>query len=90
MPARANIAMSMVMKVIGIFVARPPISLSFLEPVVYIRAPAPMNSVVLNMAWLRAWYRPPATPTDVPIPIPIMTYPSWLTLEYARSFFMSS
>ena len=48
--------------------------------------PDPRNKQALKKAWVMTWKRPAP---NAPTPTPTNMKPSWLTVEYAKTFLMS-
>jgi len=87
MPAIANVEMTNVMCVTGIHFLRPPIlRMSCSPPIAWMTLPEPRNKQALKKAWVIKWKMPAAY---APTPMPMNMYPSWLTVEYARTRLMS-
>ena len=79
-----------VTNVIGMYLRSPPMSFfmskEWCEPE-WLTEPAPRNSSALKNACVKRWN---TAPVHAPTPRPITMYPSWLIVEYARTFLMSS
>jgi hypothetical protein len=87
MPAMASVAQRNVQKVTGSLLARPPMRRRSCSPLrAWITEPLPRNSRALKKACVIRWKIPAA---NAPTPQASIMYPSWLTVEYARTFLMS-
>src|SRR5690606_27115553 len=87
MPAMAKVAMPMVVAVMGMRLARPPILyMSCSSDMAWITDPAPRNRSALKKAWVMRWNTPA---TYAVAPTPMNMYPGWERVEQARPFLMS-
>ena len=62
MPEREAAAIRKTAKVSFILSFTPPMSLTYLEPVTWMRTPAIMKRAALKMAWLMSWKSPAERP----------------------------